>query len=98
MSSLPFDSNVRRAAMEKTPAEEEKQSTDDNLQTIRPMRSPPGGTAPLPVAKPPSKFAPIVEDFSDLDFADDDDKLEEKVAGFRVKKLSRYNLDHNLIP
>lgn len=72
--------------MDKTTVEEEKPFADDNAQTIRPVRSPPSASVPLPLAKAPSpSIVPIAEDFSDFDFADDDAKLEEKVADFRVR-------------
>ena len=73
--------------MEKPPAEDEKAEADDNAQTIRPGRSPQGlgKTVPLPVSKAPEpQIAPIVEDYSDIAF-DEDDKLEEKVADFKVR-------------
>lgn len=74
------------AALDKPPAEEEKTEADDNAQTIRPGRSPQGlGTVPLPVSKPPDlQIAPISEDYSDLVFDEDDAKLQEKVADFKV--------------
>ena len=72
-------------ALDKTPAEEEKPEADDNAQTIRPGRSPGLGTVPLPVAKAPEpQIAPIAEDYSDLLFEEDEAKLEEKVADFKV--------------
>ena len=78
-----------RLAMEKPSPEEEKHFGEDNAQTIRPGRSPAGATVPLPVAQAPSpRIGTISEDFVDLDFADDDDKLEEKVADFKVSSFS----------
>lgn len=62
---------------------------EDNAQTIRPGRSPASGPVPLPLAKAPSpSIHPISEDFSDpdFDFEDDDDRLQEKVADFKVNK------------
>ena len=45
-----------------------------------------GKTIPLPVSKAPEpQIAPIVEDYSDIAF-DEDDKLEEKVADFKVRR------------
>lgn len=71
--------------MDKPSSEEEKHFVDENAQTIRPGRSPANAPVPLPVAQPPSAgIDPISEDFSDFDFADDDDKLEKKVADFKV--------------
>ena len=75
-------------ALDKPPAEEEKAEADDNAQTIRPGRSPQGlgTTVPLPVAKAPEpQIAPIAEDYSDLLFEEDEAKLEEKVADFKVR-------------
>jgi len=67
-------------------AEEEKQETDDNAQTIRPTRSPSGLGMTIPLAKPPSTdIGPIVEDYSDLAVDEDDEQLLGKVADFRVR-------------
>lgn len=77
-------------ALEKTPAEEEKVEADDNAQTIRPGRSPQGlgRSTPLPVSKAPEpQIGPIVEDYSDIAFDEDDEKLQEKVADFRVSSV-----------
>ncbi len=72
-------------ALDKTPAEDEKLEADDNARTIRPGRSPGLGTVPLPLAKAPEpQIAPIAEDYSDLVFEEDEAKLEEKVADFKV--------------
>lgn len=39
----------------------------------------------IPLAKPPaSDIEPIVEDYSDLAAEEDDDWLQDKVAGFKV--------------
>ncbi|RPD56118.1 kinase-like protein [Lentinus tigrinus ALCF2SS1-7] len=84
-------------ALDKPPAEEEKAEADDNAQTIRPGRSPQGlgTTVPLPVAKAPeSQIAPIAEDYSDLLFEEDEAKLEEKVADFKMKNSVRRGLFH----
>ncbi|CAL1713540.1 unnamed protein product [Somion occarium] len=85
-------------ALEKTSAEDDKLEVDDNnAQTIRPSRSPvnPGKNVPLPVAKAPSpSISPIVEDYSDLAFDEDDDKLQEKVADFKLKNSFRRGLFH----
>ena len=74
--------------MEKTTVDDDKREEDDhNARTIRPSRSPSGigRTTPLPIAKPPSPgLPPVVEDYSDLGFDEDDDKLQEKVADFKV--------------
>ena len=76
-----------RAALDKPATDEEKPEADDNARTIRPGRSPQGlGTVPLPVAKAPEpQIASIAEDYSDLLFEEEDEvKLEEKVADFKV--------------
>lgn len=81
-------------ALEKTPAEEEKLEADENAQTIRPNRSPPA-KSPMPLSKPPAEtIGPIVEDYSDLAFDEDDDKLEEKLMDFKLKTSSRRGLYH----
>ncbi|KAK7689843.1 hypothetical protein QCA50_006482 [Cerrena zonata] len=84
-------------ALEKTSTDDEKSEEDNNTQTIRPTRSPAGlkKTVPLPVAKPPSPgLPPVVEDYSDLGFDEDDDKLQEKVAHFKMKNSFRKGLFH----
>ncbi|TBU45550.1 kinase-like protein [Dichomitus squalens] len=82
-------------ALDKPPAEDEKHEADDNAQTIRPGRSPGLGTVPLPVAKAPEpQIAPIAEDYSDLLFEEDEAKLEEKVADFKMKNSVRRGLFH----
>ncbi|KAI0718192.1 kinase-like protein [Cerioporus squamosus] len=84
-------------ALDKPPAEEEKVEADDNAQTIRPGRSPQGlgTTVPLPVAKAPEpQIAPIAEDYSDIMFEEDEAKLEEKVADFKMKNSVRRGLFH----
>ena len=84
-------------ALDKTPAEEEKPEADDNAQTIRPGRSPGLGTVPLPVAKAPEpQIAPIAEDYSDLLFEEDEAKLEEKVADFKVSRGVLVNIFRDL--
>ncbi|KAF9005467.1 hypothetical protein BDQ17DRAFT_1353150 [Cyathus striatus] len=69
-------------ALEKTTADEHapEPEDNDNLQTIRPTRS------------PDRDIAPIVEDYSDL--AAEEDDLEEKVAGFKLKNPPRKGLFH----
>lgn len=62
-------------ALDKTSIEEEKPEVEDNGQTIRPTRSPAGPTnIPLPE----------VEYWSDLAAGEDEQNLENKVAGFKV--------------
>ncbi|PIL35163.1 hypothetical protein GSI_02952 [Ganoderma sinense ZZ0214-1] len=82
-------------ALDKTPAEDEKLEADDNARTIRAGRSPGLGTVPLPLAKAPEpQIAPIAEDYSDLVFEEDEAKLEEKVADFKLKNSVRRGLFH----
>ena len=74
------------AALEKTAADEEKgpeAESDDNAQTIKANRSP--GPNIVPLAKAPSAdMNPIVEDYSDLAFEEDELDLENKVADFKL--------------
>ncbi|KZT69616.1 Pkinase-domain-containing protein [Daedalea quercina L-15889] len=83
-------------ALEKTSVEEEKEKVEveDNAQTIRPTRSPAGpASVPLPmVALPDPETESGVEDYSDI--LDDDDKLQEKVADFKLKNSFRRGLFH----
>ncbi|KAH9950642.1 kinase-like protein [Amylocystis lapponica] len=86
-------------ALEKTSAEsaeEEKVEADDNAQTIRPTRSPQGlATVPLPLMALPEKDVdPFVEDYSDLVRDEDDVKLQEKVADFKLRNSFRRGLFH----
>jgi hypothetical protein len=68
------------AALEKTTMEEDKHEVEDPGKTIRPTKSPAGpGTVPLPPSSAP------VEDWSDLATEEDEKKLEDKVAGFKVR-------------
>lgn len=74
--------------MEKTSLEDEKVEADDNAQTIRPTRSPqgPGVNISLPLVSPPAPEAtPVIEDYSDLVIGEDDEKLQEKMADFKVR-------------
>ncbi|KAF7966406.1 hypothetical protein HWV62_38446 [Athelia sp. TMB] len=81
-------------AMEKTninSLEEDRSEIEDNGQTIRPSRSPSSiGPVPLPAIEVPS----AVEDWSDLAADDDMQKLEEKVAGLKMKNSIRRGLFH----
>lgn len=74
-------------ALEKTSSdlvEQERPEIEDNGKTIRPSRSPAGiSLVPLPSIEVP----PAVEDWSDLAAEEDVQKLEDKVAGFKVSKL-----------
>ena len=78
--------------------EEEKQETDDNARTIRPMRSPSGPGMTIPLARSPSTdIGSIVEDYSDLAADEDDEQLLGKVADFRVRPFySFFYYVHNL--
>ncbi|TFY74292.1 hypothetical protein EWM64_g9721, partial [Hericium alpestre] len=87
-SPLPAPAAHTPTALEKTALEDEKPETEENAQTIRPTRSP--GSA---AAKPPSDIDPIVEDYSDVMW-DEDDELAEKVADFRLKNSVRRGLFH----
>ncbi|TFK48734.1 hypothetical protein OE88DRAFT_1633996 [Heliocybe sulcata] len=72
-------------ALEKQSGEEEKVEAEENGQTIRPSRSPPA-KPPIPLARPPHEsIEPIVEDYSDLGFDEDDAQLSQKVAEFKVR-------------
>ena len=65
--------------------DEQRHEVEDNGKTIRPSRSPSGPTeVPLPpIATVEAELA--VEDWSDLAAGEDDQKLEDKVAGFKVR-------------
>ncbi|KAI0075090.1 kinase-like protein [Panus rudis PR-1116 ss-1] len=94
-SSIHKSSHPDGTALDASGQEEDKNEADDNAQTIRPTRSPSGPTVPLPLAKAPSpKIPPIVEDYSDLAFEEDDDRLQEKVADFKMKNSVRKGLFH----
>lgn len=74
--------------MEAEVEEENKLETDDNAQTIRPTRSPQGpGIVPLPSAT--FSEPDLVEDYSDVLFDEDEDKLDKKVADFKVRCTGR---------
>jgi hypothetical protein len=75
-------SQYNYSALERPSLEDEKQG-DDNAQTIRPTRSP--AALPIPLARAPSvDIGPIVEDYSDLGTEEDDERIQEKVANFKV--------------
>lgn len=78
--------------MDKTSIEEERHEVEDNGQTIRPSRSPSGPTdVPLPPITVEAE--PAVEDWSDLATGEDEQKLEDKVAGFKVwSRISRFSI------
>ncbi|KAI0770584.1 kinase-like protein [Fomes fomentarius] len=81
-------------ALDKPQVEEDN---TDNAQTIRPVRSPSGlgTTVPLPVSKAPEpQIEPIAEDYSDMVFDEDEVKLQEKVADFKMKNSVRGGLFH----
>lgn len=69
--------------------EDEKHEVDDNAQTIRP----PSMSGRLPASAPPTgDISSIIEDYSDLAAEEDDNELEGKVAGFKVRKTTNTNL------
>lgn len=72
-----------RSALEKSSTEDDRQEVEDNAQTIRPTRSP--AHKPIPLAQaPPASIQPIFEDYSDLASDEDEGRLQEKVADFKV--------------
>ncbi|KAG6828575.1 hypothetical protein H0H92_007505 [Tricholoma furcatifolium] len=79
------------------PSEDDKQEASegdfDNARTIRPGRSPGPNIVPLAQA-PSSDIAPIVEDYSDLGSEEDEERLKEKVADFKMKNSVRRGLFH----
>uniref|UniRef100_A0A8H7XP33 non-specific serine/threonine protein kinase n=1 Tax=Psilocybe cubensis TaxID=181762 RepID=A0A8H7XP33_PSICU len=80
-------------ALEKPPSEEDKHEMEDNARTIRPNRSP--GNQSVPLAQPPaSEIQPIVEDYSDLGTDEDEIRLKEKVADFKLRNSGRRGLFH----
>ncbi|KAH9922944.1 uncharacterized protein B0H18DRAFT_1085777 [Fomitopsis serialis] len=84
-------------ALEKTSVEEEKEKVEveDNAQTIRPTRSPAGPTTvPLPMVTLPDADTELGFDDDYSDILDDDDKLQEKVADFKMKNSFRRGLFH----
>ena len=68
--------NFPIVALEKT---EGPERLEENVQTIRPNRSPAFSGNPSLVKPPAPEIGPIFEDYSDIG---DDDELEEKVADF----------------
>ncbi|KAF8955254.1 hypothetical protein BDZ97DRAFT_1674389 [Flammula alnicola] len=80
-------------ALEKTSSDDDRHEIEDNAQTIRPNRSPLHNTIPL--AQPPaSEIQPIVEDYSDLATEEDEARLQEKVADFKMRNSIRRGLFH----
>ncbi|PCH40431.1 kinase-like protein [Wolfiporia cocos MD-104 SS10] len=81
---------------DKPVVEGEKVEAFDNGQTIRPTRSPQGPTSvPLP---PVSSIKPEAtsgdDDYSDIGFDDDDDKLQAKVDEFKKRNAIHRGLFH----
>ncbi|KLO16806.1 kinase-like protein [Schizopora paradoxa] len=77
--------------VDKTTLDDEKHEVDDNAQTIRP----PSMSGRLPASAPPSgNISSIIEDYSDLAAEEDENELESKVAGFKMKTGSRRGLFH----
>ncbi|OCH90450.1 kinase-like protein [Obba rivulosa] len=86
---------LEKTSAEAESAEDEKLEAEENAQTIRPTRSPQGaGTVPLPLIPLEPSPVPVVEDYSDLVFPEDDGKLEEKVADFKLRNSTRRGLFH----
>lgn len=82
-SSPSIEPITSTLALEKPSPDDDKQEAEDNAQTIRPGRSP--GSRTIPLAQPPAAdIGPIVEDYSDLASEEDEEKLQEKVADFKV--------------
>jgi hypothetical protein len=75
------DANGLSASTSRPPVEA-KTDVEENVQTIRPTRSPGSRSA---VLKTPPLMKTIIEDYSDLGGEDEDMQLERKVASFRVR-------------
>jgi len=64
-------------------SDKEDKTEDLNAQTIKPTKSPGARSAPLAVSLS-EEVVPAVEDYSDLAPEEDEQKLQEKVANFKV--------------
>ncbi|KAG8716348.1 hypothetical protein FRC09_015862 [Ceratobasidium sp. 395] len=84
------DSTMLSASTSRPPTET-KTDVEENIQTIRPAKSPGGRSAVL--TTPPSMDT-IVEDYSDLGGEDEDMQIEQKFASFKMKNGSRRGLFH----
>lgn len=72
-------------ALEKTSSDEESSGAEENGRTIRPMISPSQERVePLTIKSAPPCLDDVVEDYSDIGGEDDDDYIQDKVAGFKV--------------
>jgi hypothetical protein len=75
------DSNGLTSSTSRPPTKS-KSEVEENVQTIRPTRSPGGNNAALTT---PPMMTTIIEDYSDLGGEDEDMQIEQKVASFRVR-------------
>ncbi|KAG9073452.1 hypothetical protein FS749_015170, partial [Ceratobasidium sp. UAMH 11750] len=73
------DSSVLSSSTDRPPAEA-RTDVEENVQTIRPAKSPGSRSA---VLKTPPPMETIVEDYSDLGGEDEDMQIEQKVASFK---------------
>jgi len=85
--------NSTSLALEKSTSEEEKHEIEDNARTIRPTTRSPGQKNATLAQPPASGMQPIVEDYSDLALEEDEVRLEEKVADFKVRFFLRLDSD-----
>jgi len=68
---------------DKKEKDKEDKIEDLNAQTIKPTKSPGARSVPL-AASLPEKLVSAVEDYSDLAPEEDEQRLQEKVANFKV--------------
>lgn len=81
-------------ALDKGAAEPEHHEADDtNAQTIKPNKSPGAHLKPLARA-PADEIDPIVEDYSDIAFDEDEQNLQDKLNNFKMKNSFRKGLFH----
>ncbi|QRV77490.1 kinase domain protein [Ceratobasidium sp. AG-Ba] len=83
------DSSMMSVSSSEPP--ETKSDVEENVQTIRPAKSP-GGRSAVLTTPPPMET--IVEDYSDLGVEDEDMQIEQKVASFKMRNGSRRGLFH----
>jgi hypothetical protein len=83
----------RPSTLDKSASESEDPGTDDNAQTIKANKSPGAHLRPLSKA-PATEIDSIVEDYSDLAFEEDEQKLQDKVNDFKIKNSFRRGLFH----
>ena len=67
--------------------DKEDKIEDLNAQTIKPTKSPGARSVPL-AASLSEELVPAVEDYSDLAPEEDEQRLQEKVANFKVEFAS----------